>query len=841
MILHLFKTDLRRSRLLFVAWLLLLVLECVLLGSGFRPSGRLLEAVYQGAAQLIQPLQLLILLVMIPFVVHEEPLVGTSAFWYTRPIWRRDLLRSKALFALTLVGLPLLTQVVVLVANRVTVQDIALAIPEIILANVGPIAAIALLATLTPGFARFAMFGAILLVTFILWSMVQVWFQTSFNPATLIASARGDGASLAASRGLVESLLSLVGFSGIIVHQYLTRKTKQSIITAIFTVISVTAVSTFWPWNFFAARPLPDFGAQADLSALKITLRGTNPEDVDVLVGTGLPRKNINGAIGVEGLPSDYEIMPQQVRPRISRANGEAFKFEKASPNFSDSKSFANLAALETALGGTPVVNTASPAENTTGLFSVDADVYHQQAAQPFDLSADIEFVVSKYVLISEMPLVRGTEHTRGSEHTTVSDVLRQGDGVEVILRQRNVSPLFSPAGHEPISSIFSAGNGATVYLLRNKKRNEAILLQWPRGGSFSTVSVGFGAAGAKRQVLFQQTLRLPFGPEEGRLTPPLNEAWLADSALVRLQLQPVAKFTRQLSGVNLKLTDHNRSAFAQEGRSRAFDPAVFANISLPENASKAQVRSYIETITILSQRQNAFSSEDPQVGLLRKVGADNLDVLIEASSDETYRSFQAGRWYVDLAIPELVRPEDKALILGALSAHPWLADVVLEKGWQGEARDTLIAGLKDARQKNLPPSWVKAVASFKDPSTYSTLKAYLVDGPYKWITFDAIRDLPGIQLADAIEQVWRYAKAKPALERVDAAAAVASSGRIEALDALLAALSPDENENQSAYWLKKLTPAMGDNAALVAWFYDYRSRIVYDATQKKFVLRASP
>ncbi|MEO5961412.1 MAG: hypothetical protein ABIY47_03485, partial [Opitutaceae bacterium] len=362
-------------------------------------------------------------------------------------------------------------------------------------------------------------------------------------------------------------------------------------------------------------------------------------------------------------------------------------------------------------------------------------------------------------------------------------------------------------------------------------------------GSVIESVSIGTGPGAAKSQVLFQQTLRLPFGPEEGRLTPTLNEAWLADATLVRLHLEPMAKFTRQLTAANLKLNEQNRSAFLESQTNRAVDLTIFANVSLPNNADKAQVRSYIKTILILSQRQNTFSSADPQVGLLRRVGADNLDVLIDASSGANPNGpFRLGRSYVDMAIPDLVRPEDKALILGALPAHPWLIDLVVERGWQGEVRGVLLAAIEDSRQKDLPVGWIKAVASFKDPSTYPALKAYVVRGSQQASTVAAIRELPGIDLSDTVDLIWRNVRSGPVEKQIEGAAAVAAFGRLEALAALVAALKRNDYDGQqAAYWIKQLTPATGDNAALIAWFEANRSRLVFDPAQKKFLPRPQP
>src|ERR1700744_1256178 len=93
---HLAKTDIRRSRALLLAWLLLLALQGVLACLAPPNPGR--ERVVAMFSQMLPQLEMLLLFLFVPFVVLKDPLVGTTGFWLTRPISRSTLLRSKALF-----------------------------------------------------------------------------------------------------------------------------------------------------------------------------------------------------------------------------------------------------------------------------------------------------------------------------------------------------------------------------------------------------------------------------------------------------------------------------------------------------------------------------------------------------------------------------------------------------------------------------------------------------------------------------------------------------------------------------------------------------------------------
>ena len=55
--------------------------------------------------------------------------------------------------------------------------------------------------------------------------------------------------------------------------------------------------------------------------------------------------------------------------------------------------------------------------------------------------------------------------------------------------------------------------------------------------------------------------------------------------------------------------------------------------IDLPPNAAKEQVKEYINSILLTTLRRKEFKEDDPQVAMLVKVGAQNLDALLEVRS----------------------------------------------------------------------------------------------------------------------------------------------------------------------------------------------------------------
>ena len=125
-------------------------------------------------------------------------------------------------------------------------------------------------------------------------------------------------------------------------------------------------------------------------------------------------------------------------------------------------------------------------------------------------------------------------------------------------------------------------------------------------------------------------------------------------------------------------------------GPNRRADAGKLKAIDLPQNPTRAQAKAFVDEIFDVSRRQNVFSSDDPQIDLLARVGRDHLDVLFEAAEDGD--GFGSGRdMYLPLAIKRLVGPGDADRVIAALPQMPALAGIVAENGWAVQAKPQLL------------------------------------------------------------------------------------------------------------------------------------------------------
>ena len=326
LVLHQFRKDILRTRVVLALWLVLVVLQFALVGWTAKPGDAVMQSLYPMLFTLLTVFNYLLVLVLIPLLVHQEPLVGTTAFWFTRPLARTTLLAAKALFVLMLLALPILVQSIVFLANGVTFHDMVLAAPELLISQLFWILIIATLAVFTPNFARFAIVGAIILVVWYLSLFVLQVVLLMRNPQGFVSTL----ASLTLSRGLVSSLIMMSFGCGVVLLQYLTRRFALAVTLAITSVILGLLVQYFWPWDFLkpSIQIVPDAAFQADsLGAALISSISTN--DQGALRG-GTPLKQVHGNLTFKNNPKGYVIQVGHIDSVLKSANGQKIPLQTA-------------------------------------------------------------------------------------------------------------------------------------------------------------------------------------------------------------------------------------------------------------------------------------------------------------------------------------------------------------------------------------------------------------------------------------------------------------------------------------------------------------------------------
>ena len=546
---HYLAKDLRRLRLLVALWVLVVAAETILAGSGAAAHAqdlRLQEAL-QILASLLSLLKLMLACVIVPLLIQEDPLVGTEAFWLTRPIPRGTLLLSKLSFVGAFMIVPaLVAELALMATSGVTTRHLLLAAPEILLKELAWFLFLAVLASLTPNFARFALVGAALLAALVLLGLTLALVLSSEEVRAEIPVPVPD------SSPVVVALLLIIAVSlWVLGHQYRTRKTWRSAALALVGAFLVLLLSDYWPWPFLKAEE-PRLEIRLPQSVrLTADIGKTWVSDMFSLRRKRRAQKNVAARLRIQGLPAAYAATPVAIRPRLEFAGGSAAQEVRnlllSVPPDVDPSEPLEFSALRQALGGLRLHYDERFRPSMWPVFvTVDDEFFSRHGKEPGEYSADFVFRVDRYQIVCRLPLRPGARYDNGSEHVVITDVLRQSEGCTVILRESNVNVLLEPRMRP-----------TTRYVFANPGANEAALAR-----EFPLQTSALHAAlwdvttepGTARLMIRYLELRFPEERLARKELPPINETWLSQGQLVRIDASYAGRFSKSLQVTGFRM-----------------------------------------------------------------------------------------------------------------------------------------------------------------------------------------------------------------------------------------------------------------------------------------------
>jgi len=535
---HQIKKDSWRLRWLLVLWAVLVVVQSgLLVASALVAQGWAVHLVYKLVAMVLPLLQFLLLVLIVPLLVHEEPLVGTTAAWFTRPLSRGTLLASKAAFVfVVLVLAPLAAELVALRANDANARELGLAAAEIALTQWGVVAALAALAALTPNFARFMTWGAFVWTVQTLAAsamMVRVMLGGTDDLLEWAAQPVAFRTSMLVSLGS-----AVVAGTAVVVHQYLTRRTRRSVVFAICGLVASLVLSVSGAW----LRPRRAEASTASASAaLSLDPDSVFAVDAFSLQTVATPRKKISASADcVRSAPATFcEI--DELRGTLKYPDGGVVPVERPRAL---SLVRVHKRPLEQALGGATVV-TSGLVDLGTDLFEVEQAVYAQRGQTPAVLEANAAVTLKRYRVVATLPLRRGAFHAEGADRVTITDVLRGPGTCQVLLLHRRLRLLLSD---QPDSAPSFAASllGPVSHVLVNAERRQAFVPEFMPSFNFGGTLSQMMPAG---QRVSHDPASLMFTSESRfEKRPKLDDAWLDGASLVLVAADPQGHASAQVA-----------------------------------------------------------------------------------------------------------------------------------------------------------------------------------------------------------------------------------------------------------------------------------------------------
>ena len=836
---HILKKDILHLRGYLIIWLV--SISAGMITSTFNVSEMAgdvaKQSAVQAAFQLTLLIQLIIAALIIPVLIHSEPVSGNTSFWQTRPISRTDLLKSKGCFiGLFLILAPWMAEALVLATHHVPIAYIAMATPDILLKNLVPILIFTTVATLTRNFAFYALTIGIYIIAKITLSTGLFMFRQMGKIPTLPQLTGSGGYEVAA--GLATVLVCTL----IIIHQVKTRNTMRS-----FILLAIQLLATFWI-QYFSPRDLTvslDRPAQLPTETLEkigLNLNTGNSftaHDLSKINSDFPSNKSISGAFRYSGIPADCFGIVRGVNA-IYESNGKRIAFDQNMPippnQYPINFNMDEVAALSEVIS--PFYVRRRGHGSAFGLLTLTNEEFIEIRPFPGTYNANVSLDIFRIQHLATIPLEAGNAYTDGSSRIVIESSLFEIDRCTVTLREQEMSLMLISTDRRLRKSQFA-------YFLVNKKNRDVLRIRTDR---FKQAAVRKDKNIPKRKSLLNVERKVLHTSSS---TPPsrhqlIDAEWMKDAQLMIVKTKWIADTIVKFTQTNVQLRAQESGPFTISFSSPRKQTPKKDIPKLPENPSREDAEQYVQQLdaTLVFSMYDGASwaldgRKDPETALYAEIGSEYLDLLIPKNSEMRNR---ISNNYKIWALEKLAQPEHKQLILSHLKREPNLVQVIMKFDWEKDAKDTLITELQ--YRTNLPREWIEAVTNLNDPDTYPPLITYFTHCYDKTWVYGHIKNLPGIDLDSAVNQIWDVAKYEDP-SKMECNSVIRMAMEHGKVDALYLAGQALKNGNDIVSWhindirkaIKIHVGKFETDDAFRKWVSDNQDNILFDLETKMFVV----
>lgn len=554
------KKDLAHLKAWLVVWLALILFQTTLslVGIHWATHNYYFQMLYPYIIHITQGLQALLMIVAVPLLIHEDALVGTRAFWMTRPISRGTLLAAKLCFVCPiLILLPLISEIFVLKAHAFGFHQILLAIPEIVMEQCFFLVPLMILASLTIRFSQFALIGAILFVGLTVFAI-----GTSFVPGSLDLSAR-----------VVIQLMTIVLGLGLLIHQYLTRSARRSVIGLVICFVLVLVTGHVGRWDFLKERQAqslkhnvaPGIKVVTDINHVVIT---DNPQ----LRAKDERTKSIRAKQTIIGLPEgQFAILQDMKNIRMSYRGGETVYSRPMQLSRRESYDLQKFTGpLQTALEEYQLVNASHRKFMYTEIYNISEEKFNLYKGAVGQYDSTAQYGIYKYQITGAVPLQKHEKILSDSNQVIIFDILERPAGITVLIEEKEGNLVFDRT--QPYRKMIrDADSFEHVYVLCNTKRKEALL---PQPSPTVTLN-GVNVLSPFSKRLWHTMKQLDFVAIDDRNEglPVINSEWLRDAELVQLHVEKIGTQEKHIRYQRFYLPA--QSSELPNGESQHFDPQL--------------------------------------------------------------------------------------------------------------------------------------------------------------------------------------------------------------------------------------------------------------------------
>ncbi len=505
---HIIQKDFRRLLWPLGLWLLLPLAQLALL---HRTAGQAVQstAAFESMTYLFNTWSVLTWMggfILAAWLVMEDTLAGTQAFWQTRPIKGTRLLAAKAMGAILMFGiLPVLVMVPVWSVGGFSARELGLAALELSLKQaIFSVVAFAV-ACVTETSSQFMvrLVGTVVLVPLGLGYCADIFG----GPMAYL----GDG--LAESRyRLVVGIFSLIPVA-MVAHQYVTRRTRRSYALLVAGIALMFAVRFGWQWDLSPMfRRFPEENA-----ALNPTVRFTQqPATIEQR-----PKKNpalhLSGTVSGAPAGSYISLVSGRGWCGVGAGRRPGAKFT-ATAGAGRPPELAVRQAAGLRRPASEEVPWKAEGSEPDGLLA-------QAREDPTQFHVELQAYLMRGQVVGELPLREGATLQSGASHTRVVRVERFKGRLNIWLEERDAWPPWSARPADSFLLIDPAVAGET-----NLGTGEVRDLQ------FNSISI------RQRELVIMVPTREVNGRSEE------IPGWEDTAKLVKVRFSPGHRFTRVLT-----------------------------------------------------------------------------------------------------------------------------------------------------------------------------------------------------------------------------------------------------------------------------------------------------
>ncbi|MBI5387403.1 MAG: hypothetical protein HZA90_22305 [Verrucomicrobia bacterium] len=813
LILHQLKADLRHQRGWLAVFGLTLAVSPVL-QSLSAPDRKLFVADF-----FLTLAQALLALLVTGRCVQADPLVGSTAFWRTRPLTRAQLFWSKTAFIVAMVELPfVLSRAAQQWQAGFSFHQLLLGGGESLLWATTFLFLGAALAAFTRTLMQFLARVGLLILGFVIWGVI---LEEVFRLRSVEPDFANHSLLLFSCRFVVA-----VGFLGscAVVTWILQARWARSVLAVAALGIGVLCFQpllVLWR-TVFLNPPPPRLNTTARVELLPSDELPVTTQDSQLLYSH----------FRVTGLRSNEVAGPQHLKWRFQGSNGPALGSAEPGLGLPSEVGMLNhpqsadyLKLVQRGYSSDTLWFTGFHPRHQTSLPSQgNLPEAFRRAPMMGRFEAAVDLGFYEVVRLADLPLAPAAVTLRPGEQIFLHHVTPRTDGIEIDVRM-NVAKLF--LSRDPRYSVLGAmlrESAPTLLVLYHPGLREAYafpcadrLLNVPY---FLNTHYSFGGAHVA-----------PYPALRAKLTGVPTESWLREARLHVYQSVYRSTAAYHLSSTNYSLVlDRGSQARPEVAEGRL----AFRNASLATNAGDAEIEVYLDTV--LDNAPDNFVEDDFAV-LAKKFAA-----LGPRGAPALVRRLPLGsrlEGTVRAALPKLITRDHLPVLQEALRRDPQLVWLFTAKAWHADAREIVLAQLRDRRQA-LPAGSLIVAAAAKDPATYPDLLwhfARLNHGHEQAAA--ALAQCPGLDLSAAVREAWKRARLGLADVRAVALPA-AAEGLPEALATAifkLEDLSDARALEQRRTRLAELTNSSKQGKELQDWLFANAERFQFEASTKRYTL----